>query len=168
MSLDYDKIRAEEESPQTSMSAYSDLFAALAFVFLFLYVISTIQLSLQTISSKLETQKLEAKLEQYEMPSEMVGQFEPDETMPPVDYEDILVKLAALEEQTRQQAEEFYEKAKTLQKSEKELISQYQTVVEHVKNKNTHLTAALVEEQTASEAQQKRYEDVTLINRYCW
>ena len=59
MSLDYDKIKAEDDTPQTSMSAYSDLFAALAFVFIFLYVISTIQLSLQTISSKLEAQKLE-------------------------------------------------------------------------------------------------------------
>ena len=67
MSLDYDKLRSEVQSPQTSMSAYSDLFAALAFIFLFLYVVSNIHLSLQAISSKIEANKYEAKLQAYEM-----------------------------------------------------------------------------------------------------
>jgi hypothetical protein len=74
MSLDYDKIRREAESPQTSMRSYSDLFAALAFVFLFLYVLSSLQLSLQAISSRLEAQKLEAKLEAYELPPDAQAQ----------------------------------------------------------------------------------------------
>ena len=93
MSLDYDKIRREVESPQTSMSAYSDLFAALAFVFLFLYVLSSLQLSLQAISSRLEAQKLEAKLEAYETPSEAQAQASGTDQQE-VDYEKILKKLA--------------------------------------------------------------------------
>ena len=138
MSLDYDKIRAEEESPQTSMSAYSDLFAALAFVFLFLYVISTIQLSLQAISSTLETRKLEAKLQAYEIPVESAAQTDTDE-LQEIDYEKVLKKLATLEKQTREEAEKFYQQAQALQENEQELISKYQTVVEHVKRKNREL-----------------------------
>ena len=65
MSLDYEKIKSQEESPQTSMSSYADLFAALAFVFLFLYVIATLQLSLESISSRIEADKYEARLQAF-------------------------------------------------------------------------------------------------------
>jgi hypothetical protein len=37
MSLDYDKISQQEEGTEKSMSSYSDLFVALAFIFMFLY-----------------------------------------------------------------------------------------------------------------------------------
>ena len=157
MSLDYDKIRAEEESPQTSMSAYSDLFAALAFVFLFLYVISTLQLNLQAISSNIETRKLEAKIQQYESSEQTAPGELASRAVQPEDDE-ILRKLADLEMQTREEARKLFEQAQALQQYEQQLINRYQDVVALVQRKNEDLTQSLQEQKTEAETRQAELE----------
>ena len=109
MSLDYEKIKSQEESsPQTSMSSYADLFAALAFVFLFLYVIATLQLSLETISSKMEANKYEAQLQAYEEPMLAMDQVN-DQGPSEIDYDKVLKRLAFLERESKAKSEEFFE-----------------------------------------------------------
>ena len=157
MSLDYDKIRQDEETPQTSMSSYSDLFAALAFIFLFLYVISTIQLSLQAISSRLEAEKLEAKLQAYEIPLDVDRQIDVD-VQHEVDYENVLKKLAILEKQAKEEAEKFFKQAQALQEYDQELIRKYQTVVKHVEKKNIDLAMALKQKETAAQELKSDFE----------
>jgi len=156
MSLDYDKLRSQAESPQTSMSAYSDLFAALAFIFLFLYVVSNIHLSLEAISSKIEADKYEAKLQAYEIPSHeapTAGESESSE-----DYAEILQALAALEKQTKEEADKIYKQAQALQEYEQELISKYQTVVDMVKKKNIDLKTELDQQNLEAREKQTDYD----------
>ena len=111
-------------APSTPPPPRSDLFAALAFVFLFLYVISTIQMNLQAISAVIEAEKLQAKLDEYELAPESEAQGNAEEQQE-VDYEKILKKLAILERQAKEETEKLFQQAQTLQEHEQELISKY-------------------------------------------
>ncbi|MCP4368201.1 MAG: hypothetical protein GY797_08870, partial [Deltaproteobacteria bacterium] len=157
MSLDYDKISRNKETPQTSMSSYSDLFAALAFIFLFLYVVSTLQLSLQAISSKIEVKKYEAKLHSYEIPS-----YTPNPKQ--INYDKIIAKLTFLENQTNEEVEKFYKQVQEFKKHEKELISNYQSVVSHVKRENDDMVVALKQQRRITKNQKTEF-DTKIANK---
>ncbi|NNF99037.1 MAG: hypothetical protein HKM93_06640 [Desulfobacteraceae bacterium] len=158
MSLDYDKIQAQEESPQTSMSSYSDLFAALAFVFLFLYVMSTLQLSLQSISSSLEMNKYTAQLKEYEIPD--AADNPENAATEEIDYRKAMKKLAAMEKKTKAAAETFYNQVAAFREQEEELVNNYQTIVNHVQKKNANLEVALQQTEKDLKEQQSKYKDL--------
>lgn len=157
MSLDYDIIQAQEESsPQTSMSSYSDLFAALGFVFLFLYVMSTLQSNLQSIASVMKIEDMQSKIESYELPLDSKSQQA--DLSKPVDYENVLKKLAHLENQTKTEAQKFYKQVETFRAHETELIGKYQSVVDYVRKENQALASAVREKDNLLETQQEEFE----------
>lgn len=61
MSLDYYSAKASEESEESALGYFSDLFALLSFVFLFLYVISTMQSSVHNVNQALKNKNVEHK-----------------------------------------------------------------------------------------------------------
>lgn len=157
MSLDYDIIQAQEESsPQTSMSSYSDLFAALGFVFLFLYVMSTLQSNLQSIASVMKIEDMQSKIESYELPPDSPPQQA--DLSKPVNYANILKKLAHLENQTRTEAQKFYEQVETFKAHEAELLDKYQSVVDYVRKENQTLASAVREKDNLLETQRAEFE----------
>ena len=65
MSLDYDLIKHQEDKTDSEkmLGSFSDLFAALSFIFLFLFAITTINKSLEVLQGKLSARRQTASLQ---------------------------------------------------------------------------------------------------------
>jgi chromosome segregation ATPase len=163
MSLNYDEIKSEESLPHTSMSSYSDLFAALAFIFLFLYVVSTVQLSLESISSQIEYSKYETQLKEYEVEVQAVEVVSDDEPAE-VNLEKVLARLKVLEKQTNQAADQFAQQVQSFQDYEKELLGNYQNTFKQIKKRNNYLATELTQEKRKSRQESRQFE-VALADR---
>jgi len=139
------------------MSTYSDLFAALAFIFLFLYVVSTVQLSLETISSNIEFDKYEAQLKEYKIPAQESDQIMEEEPAE-LNYEKVLARLALLEKETAAASELFNQRIQAFQDVKNELINGYQDAFRHIKKRNSYLGAELSTQKRENRKKSIQYE----------
>ena len=51
MSFDYKEIRAQKHASETQWASYSDLFMVLAFIFLIMYMVSSLRTGMISVSS---------------------------------------------------------------------------------------------------------------------
>ena len=66
MSFDYDTIRARKHESGTQWAAYSDLFMVLAFVFLLMYMVSSLRTGMISVTTHAQIEEVKQELQLYE------------------------------------------------------------------------------------------------------
>ena len=66
MSFDYNEIRAQQQSSGTQWASYSDLFMVLAFVFLLMYMVSSLRTGMISVTARAQVLEVRQELELYE------------------------------------------------------------------------------------------------------
>ena len=66
MSFDYKDIRARQHTSETQWASYSDLFMVLAFIFLLMYMVSSLRTGMISVTSHAKIKEVKQELEIYE------------------------------------------------------------------------------------------------------
>ena len=66
MSFDYHAILGKKQSSGTQWAAYSDLFMVLAFVFLLMYMVSSLRTGMISVTARAEVLEVRQELELYQ------------------------------------------------------------------------------------------------------
>ncbi|MBT8436314.1 MAG: hypothetical protein KJP11_02995, partial [Gammaproteobacteria bacterium] len=66
MSFDYKAIRASQNASGTQWASYSDLFMVLAFIFLLMYMVSSLRTGMISVTSHAKIKEVKQELELYE------------------------------------------------------------------------------------------------------
>jgi outer membrane protein OmpA-like peptidoglycan-associated protein len=156
----YDPFDEDSENEtEKSLSSYSDLFAAISFCFLFLYVVNSLQSNVSTIHNQY---KLAAKeKENQEKMSELIAKYEKMLKTYEIDkdaylqnanqdevahYNQALDKLKLLAENNKKNKEELLKQAQDFASKEKEL-NDYQKVIKNIVESNLALKHRVVKKE---------------------
>jgi hypothetical protein len=66
VSFDYKDIRARQQAGETQWASYSDLFMVLAFIFLLMYMVSSLRTGMISVTSHAEVKQVKQQLKIYE------------------------------------------------------------------------------------------------------
>ena len=119
MSFDYNQIRARQQASGTQWASYSDLFMVLAFIFLLMYMVSSLRTGMISVTSHAEIQEVRQELEIYET---IKDQYLSEQTnaLEKKIYSEIIEQIALLED------EASAKKKKLTQQAEQEAERQQQ------------------------------------------
>ena len=104
MSFDYKEIRARQQASGTQWASYSDLFMVLAFIFLLMYMVSSLRTGLVSITSHATIEKVQQELRLYESITERYLAEEASAQEKKA-YEEVLGQLALLETEATREKE---------------------------------------------------------------
>jgi len=140
LGFSYDKIKAQEESGN-QWTSYSDLFMALSFIFLLLYVTASLKSEATNFSKRAQS---EAQAHEIAELKEQLTVYETlkkdylEQKATPKDqkiYQDLMSKLSLLQEESRKEKEGLRQKAQ--RNEEKEMaLNHYQKLIRNIINAN--------------------------------
>ena len=154
MSFDYNEIRARQQASGTQWASYSDLFMVLAFIFLLMYMVSSLRTGMISVTSHAEIQEVKQELEIYET---IKDQYLTEQTnaLEKKIYSEIIEKIALLEDDASAKKKKLTQQAQ--QEAERESqLNEYQQMIVSMMNANTVAKAEAVE--TMSAQQQENQE----------
>ena len=135
----YDKFK-EELNGNDSWGSYSDLFMVLSFVFLMMYVVSSLRSGTSSIQQRLEKQKvarenddLKSQIKAYNALKDSALQEESKDEQEV--YEELMNKLTLLQDEAREEKDNLRRQARENEKKEMAL-NKYQQVVRNIINAN--------------------------------
>ena len=145
MNFDYEKIKRQQDDGGSHWATYSDLFMALSFLFLLLYVVASFRTGTVSHSAKLQTvaleedqKRLQEQIRIYERISKNYVDQEANEAEKKL-YDDVMGKLDLLNEESQQkQAELKKNLAQELQKSRQ--LNNYQQTIKNLITANMNST----------------------------
>lgn len=143
--LDRAHIDAEAaaEGQDSSMTAYADLFAQLSVIFLFLYVVSTLQINLKVFSDA-APQATRSSAGQDASPTTASGSTA-QESDPAAQAR----RLALIESKALKDAERMVAQAQSVQEQNRELVTGYRSVLAQAEQDKSQLRQELREAQQA-------------------
>ncbi|MDA8791839.1 hypothetical protein N9N67_01265 [Bacteriovoracaceae bacterium] len=148
MSFSYDKIKKKQESDD-KWASYSDLFMVLSFVFLLLYVVSSLRSGsigitkiIEQKKSKKEVQELRQQIKVYETLKDdyMAKQASKSEVD---NYEELMDRLTLLEDENQKEANKLRNQAED-NKKKAVALNKYQQMVKSIINTNMLQKSRLV------------------------
>lgn len=140
MSLNYEKIKEQEENGN-HWASYSDLFMVLSFVFLMLYVVSSIRNGAFSIQQYVDQQKLENEnedlREQLRVYSTLKEEYKDKHaSQKEVEtYNNLMSHLELLQDKAEAEKQDLLEKAKK-NEEKKQALNHYQQVIRNIINAN--------------------------------
>jgi myosin heavy subunit len=169
--MSYDPFDEDSENEtEKSLSSYSDLFAAISFCFLFLYVVNSLQSNVSTIHNQY---KLAAKdKENQEKLSELIAKYEKMLKTYEIDkdaylqnanqdevahYNQAIEKLKLLAENNKKNKEDLLKQAQDFAHKEKEL-NDYQKVIKNIVESNLALKHRVVKKEKDLVEEKKSFE----------
>lgn len=166
----YSHEEEEEQDTERALSSYSDLFAAISFCFLFLYVVATMQSNVQHIQTQRTTtlaqqQKIDAVVAKYEKLL-AAHQLEKDKYLAGAQdsekqaYEEALKNLHHLSTQEETRKAEL---AKELNQAEEKskALSDYQQLIKNIVESNLALKQKVADKEVALEQSKVEFEQKT-------
>lgn len=140
MSLDYDKIKRKQEGDGSQWTSYSDLFMVLSFVFLLLYVFSSIRNGAFSIQKKIkyteiqnERDDLKTQMQAYNVLTEKAKKETSEKEMET--YNQLMDKLNLLSDEQKNEKERLQNQAK--ENANKEMaLNHYQQMIRNIINTN--------------------------------
>lgn len=141
MGLNYDKYKKQQEEGNNQWASYSDLFMVLSFVFLLLYVVSSLRNSAFSIKQNIEYQRLVAKTEELDRQVKVYDSLKQDyldkqaskdeqET-----YDRLMAQLDLVKSETQAKQEQLKEQIAESKKKEAAL-NEYQEAIRNIINAN--------------------------------
>jgi DNA repair exonuclease SbcCD ATPase subunit len=169
--MSYDPFDDDNENEtEKSLSSYSDLFAAISFCFLFLYVVNSLQSNVSTIHNQY---KLASKdKENQEKITELIAKYEKMLKTYEIDkdaylqnanqdevahYNQALEKLKLLAENNKKNKEDLLKQAQDFANKEKEL-NDYQKVIKNIVESNLALKHRVVKKEKDLVEEKKSFE----------
>ena len=143
MSFDYETINVKKHSSGTQWAAYSDLFMVLAFVFLLMYMVSSLRNGMASISTHAEIVKAQKELEIYETVKNDYLRMEASAEEQKM-YQEILTHISLLEEDASKRKEQLAQEYNA-QKNREQSLNQYQQMILSMMNANTIAKAEAIE-----------------------
>ena len=134
MSFDYDAIRAKKHGGGTQWAAYSDLFMVLAFVFLLMYMVSSLRTEMASVSTHAEIQDVKKELKMYESAKDDYLKEQASEYERKL-YEQILNQIALLENEAKGKKDQLAQQYNE-QKIREQSLNKYQQMIKTVMNAN--------------------------------
>lgn len=137
MSLDYEKIKSSEESKGNEWTSYSDLFMVLAFVFLMLYVTSSIKTGTSQLQKNEEiirlTKEIEALKEEQRVQETLKDDYLVNDASERErqEYQKLMSHLNLLETEAKEAKEEF-ERQAAEQRQKEQALNHYQRMIKNV------------------------------------
>ena len=152
MSFDYDTIRARKHESGTQWAAYSDLFMVLAFVFLLMYMVSSLRTGMISVASHVEIEEIKQELQFYESVKNQYLEQESGEREKKI-YNEILNQITLLETEANQNKQRLAQESEQ-QRMRETSLNQYQQLIVEMINANT-IARAEASKKFVSEKQQK-------------
>ncbi|HKJ52362.1 MAG TPA: hypothetical protein VKB27_12705, partial [Gammaproteobacteria bacterium] len=146
MSFNYREIRARQQASETQWASYSDLFMVLAFIFLLMYMVSSLRTGMISVTSHAEIQEVRKELEIYET---IKNQYltELTNAQEKKIYQEIIDQIALLEDEASAKKKQLAQQSK--EQSEREsALNQYQQMIVAMMNANTVAKAEATREIT--------------------
>lgn len=141
MSFNFEKLKNKQEEGGAMWASYSDLFMVLSFVFLLLYVVSSLRSGTFSIQKHIQYKKmahesadLKKQIQVYEALKDDYLQKQAAQEEKVV-YEELMDKLTLLKEETAEERNSLKRKFEENEKKEKAL-NQYQQLVRNIINTN--------------------------------
>ncbi|MFW7379922.1 MAG: hypothetical protein ACOH5I_14005 [Oligoflexus sp.] len=134
MNFDYEKIKQKQSDNGSHWTSYSDLFMALSFLFLLLYVVASFRTGTVTHSANVRLvamedyqRELSQQIQIYERVSK--NYIEQDATEAEKElYEDVMKKLSLLQEESKQEQQQLATELNEQKQREQELNTYQQTI----------------------------------------
>lgn len=149
MGLNYDKSKKREEEGGSQWASYSDLFMVLSFVFLLLYVVSSLQTSTYTIKQQLEFKRLSDKAEDLARQVKVYDTLKSDylkkkaSTDEKKTYKKLMAQLELIKSQKQAKRDQLKAKIAQSEKDEASL-NQYQQIIRNIINANVVAKSRIV------------------------
>jgi len=101
MGFDYDAIQLKKHSSGTQWASYSDLFMVLAFVFLLLYLVSSLRTGMASVTANAKIKQAQQELDLYESirTQYLAEQASAEEKQI---YQDVLNRISLLQDEAAQ------------------------------------------------------------------
>ncbi len=131
MALNYYSSQKEDKGSEKSIGYFSDLFALLCFIFLFLYVISTLQQNLSSLNQNIKSQKVEKNYDQKI--KNIVQEYEKQMVVFQKEKEEYIKQHATKEQKNTY--EDVLEKLKAVKLKEQKKLEAYQDLMDKTQNK---------------------------------
>jgi len=141
MSLNYDKIKAKEEGDGTQWTSYSDLFMVLSFVFLLLYVVSSLRNGAFSFQNQMQQNKTSKELSQLQATERAYNSLVNNRLEEKADdkeqelYHELMAKLSLLQEKSKVEKDDLRQAALDNEKKEMAL-NKYQQIIRNIINTN--------------------------------
>jgi len=152
MSFDYDTIRARKHESGTQWAAYSDLFMVLAFVFLLMYMVSSLRTGMISVTSHAQIEEVKQELKLYESVKNQYLEQESGEREKKI-YNEILSQISLLETEANENKNRLAQESEQ-QRMRETSLNQYQQLIVEMINANT-IAKAEASKKFISERQQK-------------
>ena len=141
MSFDYDKLKSgQDESAASKMASYSDLFMVLSFVFLLLYVVTSIRNGVNSVFKHSELKEKAAEADDLRQQLKVYNALKEDQLQKVAEdekdvYKELMSKLELLQEESKKEKDELRKQA--LENEKKEVaLNKYQQIVRNIINAN--------------------------------
>ncbi|MFV2030951.1 MAG: hypothetical protein ACC663_00530, partial [Gammaproteobacteria bacterium] len=152
MSFDYKAIAARKHSYHTQWAAYSDLFMVLAFVFLLMYMVSSLRTGIISVTTYAQIEEVKQELELYESIKNQYLEQESGEREKRI-YNEILEQISLLETEANENKKRLSLESEQ-QRMRETSLNQYQQLIVEMINANT-IAKAEASKKFISEKQQK-------------
>jgi len=135
VSFDYNEIRSQQQSSGTQWASYSDLFMVLAFIFLLMYVVSSLRTGMISVTAHAEIKEVRQELELYEAVKNqyLAGQNSSQEEKI---YQDIIGQISLLENEASKNKQKLAQQMQA-QAARESSLNQYQLMIVSMMNANT-------------------------------
>lgn len=157
MSFDYKEIRSRQHASETQWASYSDLFMVLAFIFLIMYMVSSLRTGMISVSSHAEIKEVKQQHEIYETVKDeyLTEQSNAQEKRI---YKEIIEQIALLEDEASAKKQRLAAEARE-QGERESALNQYQQLVVSMMNANTVARAEAVEEMSSQKQQNQELQE---------
>ena len=106
MSFDYKEIRAQQQSAGTQWASYSDLFMVLAFVFLLMYMVSSLRTGMISVTARAEVMEARQELELYQSIKDQYLAETSSEQEKKI-YDKVIQQIALLESEATNEKQQY-------------------------------------------------------------
>ena len=155
MSFDYNEIRAQQQSSGTQWASYSDLFMVLAFVFLLMYMVSSLRTGMISVTARAQVLEVRQELELYESARDQYLAESASEQETRI-YDQIIEQITLLENEAATEKKKL-EKKMQQQAARETALNEYQKMILSMVNANTIARA-----EAASQLREKQEQNEVL------
>ena len=154
MSFDYKEIRAQQQSSGTQWASYSDLFMVLAFVFLLLYMVSSLRTGMISVTARAEVLEVRQELELYKSIKDQYLTETNSEQEQKI-YDKVIQQIALLESDASDKKQQYQQQMQQ-QAQRESALNEYQQMILSMVNANAAARADAIEQLRARQQQNEQ------------
>lgn len=151
MSFDYNSIRGRKHGSGTQWAAYSDLFMVLAFIFLLLYMVSSLRAGMESITTYAAVEDVKQELKLYQSIKEKYL-MEDASMEEKLGYQEVLDQISLLEGEARENKNRLSREYDE-QKNRESSLNQYQKMIKSLMNANAIAKAEAAKQMISAQQQ---------------